>query len=146
MRLNEYCAGFLDLQNLATTPHVAPGTRLTAFQTQIATLLNAYNSRRPASQQLQAIDDDDDDDDEDDYSSAFPSRTRQTRNQYDEVKEPQQVGLELLMSGEFGRVGNKVRSRAGRQNLAKIIRGRAASTRQMPKEDLAAVNKVTSML
>lgn len=61
------------------------------------------------------------------------------------AKKPQQAGVELLMSGEFGRVGHKRQSRAGRRNLAKAILNRGYSTRPIVTEDLSAVSSSSSI-
>ena len=56
------------------------------------------------------------------------------------VTEAQQEGKELLYSGDFGRVGVKIRSQANNGNLAKSVLNRAA--RPIPnlnKEDLLSV-------
>ncbi|THH05177.1 hypothetical protein EW145_g4993 [Phellinidium pouzarii] len=50
-------------------------------------------------------------------------------------KEPQPAGVELLMSGEFGRIGPKTYSR-GSQNLARVLRERSINISRMPTEDL----------
>lgn len=56
--------------------------------------------------------------------------------------EPQCVGQELLMSGEFGRILPKMRNyRIGNrgQNMARLLRERMMGTRPLPKEDLCEV-------
>lgn len=56
--------------------------------------------------------------------------------------EPQRVGQELLMSGEFGRILPKMRNyRMGNrgQNMARLLRERMMGTRPLPKEDLCEV-------
>lgn len=50
--------------------------------------------------------------------------------------EPQEAGLNLLHSGEFGRIGPKTRAR----NLARLLRERSLSQKPMAKEDLCEVN------
>lgn len=56
--------------------------------------------------------------------------------------EPQRVGQELLISGEFGRILPKMRNyRMGKrgQNMARLLRERMMGTRPLPKEDLCEV-------
>ena len=55
--------------------------------------------------------------------------------------EPQEAGLRLLHSGEFGRISPKERTR----NLARILRERALSQRPVPKEDICEVSTYTSL-
>ncbi|KAI5122355.1 hypothetical protein M0805_004113 [Coniferiporia weirii] len=51
-------------------------------------------------------------------------------------KEPQPAGVELLMSGEFGRIGPKMRGRGtNTHNLARLLRERATRLGRMPKQD-----------
>ena len=82
-----------------------------------------------------------------------PQRRRQSARERYKPKEwwkkphtePQKAGVELLMSGEFGRVGPKYRERGfpgvggGSRNLATLLRQRASSTRPIPKEEFAEV-------
>lgn len=56
------------------------------------------------------------------------------------VKEAQKAGEELLYSGDFGRIGIKIRSRANNRNLVKSVLNRA--THLIPnlnREDLLSV-------
>ncbi|KDR85616.1 hypothetical protein GALMADRAFT_234583 [Galerina marginata CBS 339.88] len=70
---------------------------------------------------------DDDDEDDDDYlideEEEVHNRPRRTRGRpfFPPVKEPQKEGLELLASGDFGRVGVKSRSRRSRPNIARTL-------------------------
>ncbi|KAH9486363.1 LEC14B-like protein [Psilocybe cubensis] len=66
---------------------------------------------------------DDDDDDEDTYNR--PAR-RRGRPFFPPVTEPKKEGLELLASGDFGRVGVKSRGRRNRANIARTILGRGS--------------------
>jgi hypothetical protein len=57
-----------------------------------------------------------------------------------EITEPQKAGVELLMSGEFGRVGSKIKSRAKDINITKYLNKRSTRLHQTPyKEDLISV-------
>lgn len=78
----------------------------------------------------------DDDDDDDDYEGY----RRAPRHWFPEVKEPQKAGKELLMSGEFGRVGHKIRSRRNDVNVTRLLQNRSSRLRAMSdKEDIANV-------
>ncbi|TDL28344.1 WD40 repeat-like protein [Rickenella mellea] len=57
---------------------------------------------------------------------------------FQQVTKPQKAGMELLMSGEFGQVESKVRSRAGQRSIPTILKRRAASTRHLCKEIVSA--------
>lgn len=60
---------------------------------------------------------------------------------FPEVKEPQQAGMELLMSGEFGQVRNKMRFRCKHLNVSKRVRDRTCHIRgTLFKEDVASVS------
>lgn len=70
----------------------------------------------------------DDDDDLDEYSNSF----RQAAHKwFSEVTEPQEAGVELLKSGDFGRVADKLRSRRSDVNVAKLFYKRS----MRPKPD-----------
>ncbi|KAJ7157164.1 WD40 repeat-like protein [Mycena filopes] len=76
----------------------------------------------------------DDDEDEDEYYRAF--RNTGHSLYFKEVTEPQEAGVQLLHSGDFGRVGNKIKSRRGDLNIAKVLRSRASQARpKFYKED-----------
>ncbi|KAJ3509695.1 hypothetical protein NLJ89_g5084 [Agrocybe chaxingu] len=62
------------------------------------------------------------DDDEDDYYYSPPPKP--ARQWFKPVEEPQQAGLELLASGEFGQIGVKNRSRRKAVNLARTVLNR----------------------
>jgi len=66
------------------------------------------------------VDDDDDEDYMDDDDEEYPSR-RPMRPFFPPVTEPQKAGVELLASGEFGRVGVKSRDRRQRFNVARTV-------------------------
>jgi len=72
--------------------------------------------------------DEDGDEDDEDYNGAedddngnyIPPRVS-AHQWYPPVKEPQKAGLELLASGDFGRVGVKARSRRNSSNILKTV-------------------------
>ncbi|KAJ6541801.1 WD40-repeat-containing domain protein [Mycena capillaripes] len=76
----------------------------------------------------------DEDDDEEQYYNAF--RNTGHSRYFREVTEPQEPGVRLLHSGDFGRVGNKIKSRRCDLNIAKQLRNRASQPRpRFYKED-----------
>jgi WD repeat-containing protein 23 len=59
---------------------------------------------------------------------------------YEEVKEPVKEGVELLYSGDFGRVGHKCRSKQNTANLAKHVLSQASKAVPVAsREDLSCV-------
>ncbi|KAJ7110375.1 WD40 repeat-like protein [Mycena crocata] len=106
-----------------------PGTTFVRAQSQAAT--------------IQAIlahaeeEEEDDDDDDEQYYRSF--RNTKHKEYFREVTEPQEVGLKLLHSGDFGRVGNKIKSRRNDLNIAKLLRSRASQARpRVYKEDFTS--------
>ncbi|KAG5352432.1 hypothetical protein C0989_002334 [Termitomyces sp. Mn162] len=84
-------------------------------------------------------DDYDDEDDDDDYHALFNTSSR-TSWKGPETTEPQKEGVELLNSGDFGRVGNKAQKRRNKTNIANIILNRTRRIRPVSnKEDYAAL-------
>ncbi|KAJ7837378.1 hypothetical protein B0H14DRAFT_1100582 [Mycena olivaceomarginata] len=76
----------------------------------------------------------DDDDEEDEYYRAF--RNSGHSLYFRKVTEPQEPGVQLIHSGEFGRVGPKIKSRRKDLNIAKQLRSRASQARpRFYKED-----------
>ncbi|RDB29479.1 LEC14B protein [Hypsizygus marmoreus] len=77
-----------------------------------------------------AVDDDEDEmeeddenqDDEDEYYNSFRSTAH--HKWFKEVAEPQEAGVELLNSGDFGRVANKSGSQRQNTNIAKFLLNR----------------------
>jgi DDB1- and CUL4-associated factor 11 len=100
------------------------------------------SSRRFITQRLTGDDevDEDDDDDDDEYSNSF----RQAAHQwFPEVTEPQKAGVELLTSGDFGRVAGKLRSRRSDFNVAKLVYRRSMGPKLASyKEDYASVRHI----
>ncbi|KAJ6486064.1 WD40-repeat-containing domain protein [Mycena vitilis] len=97
----------------------------------LQTLLRA-TSEEPTEEE----NDDAEDDGEQEYYNGF----RNSASRYfREVTEPQEPGVRLLHSGDFGRVGNKIKSRRGDSNIAKFLRNRASQARpKLYKEDYAS--------
>lgn len=80
----------------------------------------------------------DEDDDEDMYGYERVPMHRGKR--HDEVREPQEAGMSLLFSGEFGRIKHQIRSRNKDGNMAKMLLSRGSKLRPAQREDLAAVS------
>lgn len=87
------------------------------------------------------VDEDHEDDyDEDDYGRTLSAPRSGHPLWYPPATEPQEAGVELLMGGEFGRVGPKIRSRQNDVNIARTLRNRAYNPRPIQyKEDVASV-------
>ncbi|KAI4528778.1 WD40 repeat-like protein [Schizophyllum commune Loenen D] len=89
------------------------------------------------------LDGENDDDDDDEYTpdgrdEAYSISPRQSRDTplFPPVTEPKEEGVKLLMSGEFGRVGNKMRARQNRFDLPTAITKQATAQRPVVfKED-----------
>ncbi|KAF7307467.1 WD-REPEATS-REGION domain-containing protein [Mycena indigotica] len=79
--------------------------------------------------QLEVDGDDDDDDEEDDQHYQRAMHAQSHRAYFKEVKDPQEAGVNLIHSGDFGRVGPKIRARDHNFNIARTIRARASQAR-----------------
>lgn len=92
-------------------------------------------------------DEEDDEDDDYDYHHYAPFGTVVGAPwKGPETTEPQNEGVELLNSGDFGRVGNKARTRRNCINLANLILNRSRHPRPVSNmEDYAAVRIHPSM-
>ncbi|KAF8445715.1 WD40 repeat-like protein [Boletus edulis BED1] len=78
---------------------------------------------------------DDQVDDDDEYLTGSPWH----RQWYPPHTEPQKTGVELLMSGEFGRVSNKLRSNKGSKNVSRLLLDRSCNPRGiLSKEELSS--------
>lgn len=76
-----------------------------------------------------------DEDDEDDHSPSH-----QSSQWFPPVTEPQQAGLDLLASGEFGRVGIKHRTRRNNMNISRSVLNQFYQHIPMPsREDTQSV-------
>jgi hypothetical protein len=85
---------------------------------------------------------DNDDEDDEDYEREYSYWGRpfaRTPKMFPPVTTPQEAGANLLMGGEFGRVGVEARSRKGSANFSKAILSSRSKLRQMPKQDIANV-------
>ncbi|KAF9245903.1 WD40 repeat-like protein [Melanogaster broomeanus] len=88
----------------------------------------------PSSGNQNADEDVDNDDDDEDYventdwnQQWFPPNTK-----------PEERGVELLMSGEFGRVSSKLKSNHGRRNISRLLLDRFSTPRgTLYREELA---------
>jgi DDB1- and CUL4-associated factor 11 len=85
-------------------------------------------------------DDDEWDEEDEGYGPEDENDSVSGPQYFPPVKEAQKAGEELLYSGDFGRIGIKIRSRANNRNLVKSVLNRA--THLIPnfnKEDLLSV-------
>jgi DDB1- and CUL4-associated factor 11 len=90
---------------------------------------------------LEHNDEEEDDDDEENWTGSYMTGPAVGWRR-PQITEPQKPGLELLMSGEFGHIGRKMKSKKYRRNVSRRIFDRATSARGlMHKEDLASVSK-----
>ncbi|KII94042.1 hypothetical protein PLICRDRAFT_36272 [Plicaturopsis crispa FD-325 SS-3] len=66
---------------------------------------------------------DDNDDDDEEYFSGYGRRRRTALGSwYPKITEPQKAGVELLMSGQFGRVGHKIRRSQNDNSVFRTLR------------------------
>jgi WD repeat-containing protein 23 len=87
----------------------------------------------------------DEEDDDDDLGSYYGRYQRTNHQWFPAITEPQEAGLNLLMSGEFGRVGQRLGSRRSNMDVARLLRDRGTKTRPSNyKEDIASVSLSTS--
>jgi DDB1- and CUL4-associated factor 11 len=77
-----------------------------------------------------------------DYWHRPPSKTPKG---FPPVTVPQDAGLELLRSGEFGRTGLEARSRKGGASFAKAILSRRSRLGQTSKQDIANVRAIHTL-
>lgn len=95
-------------------------------------LLRTGPSRRDQDEE----DEDTGNDDDDEYSVS----SQRTRQWFPPHTEPQKRGVELLMSGEFGHVGNKLRSNRDRRNVSRLLLDRSSKPRGiLSREELTSV-------
>ncbi|OSX66899.1 hypothetical protein POSPLADRAFT_1042203 [Postia placenta MAD-698-R-SB12] len=89
---------------------------------------------------VEATDEEEEDDDGDDeYYFGYNTEPHWDRSKvFPEVKEPKEKGLELLTSGEFGRLEHQLKSRIRDNNTASILLNRGARQRPTHKEDLTS--------
>jgi WD repeat-containing protein 23 len=82
--------------------------------------------------------DEEEEEDQDEYYNSFRQAAPQW---FQEVTEPQKPGVELLKSGDFGRVADKLRSRRSDVNIAKFISKQSSRPTPVPyKENYASVS------
>ena len=118
-----------------------PGQVGLRLSQELSRLLASSSSSFGPSRLTQTREDDDDDegyvDDEDTYYRSHRKHTLWFKPH----TEPQEAGTQLLMGGEFGRVGNRIGSMRKNTNISKLIRDRASQARpSIYKEDIANVS------
>ncbi|OSD03189.1 WD40 repeat-like protein [Trametes coccinea BRFM310] len=85
------------------------------------------------------VDEEEDDDDDVDYwSTGTHTHWDRTRDWWPKITEPQEEGMSLLMSGEFGRVQHQLKSRSGYKNVARNLLNRSTSARPTYREDITS--------
>ncbi|KAI0275309.1 WD40-repeat-containing domain protein [Gloeopeniophorella convolvens] len=82
------------------------------------------------------VDEEDDDDDDDNDFSYYRRRRVKTPKWFPAVKEPQEAGMRLLMSGEFGRVRSESRRQGQNVSITKAILASQSRFRQTPMQDI----------
>ncbi|KAI8990550.1 WD40 repeat-like protein [Trametes punicea] len=81
---------------------------------------------------------DEEQEDFDYWSSGAHSHWDRSRDWWPKVTAPQEEGLSLLMSGEFGRVQHQIKSRNGYKNVTRALFNRSVSSRPAYREDIAS--------
>ncbi|EMD41857.1 hypothetical protein CERSUDRAFT_110417, partial [Gelatoporia subvermispora B] len=79
-----------------------------------------------------------DDDDEEEGHYRRHNNWDRSQDWWAPITTPKEEGLELLMSGEFGRVRHQVNSRNKDSNVARLLLNRGASARPVEREDVAS--------
>ncbi len=78
---------------------------------------------------------------EDDDDWGYETRTHSRPPWYEEVKEPVKEGVELLYSGDFGRIGPKSRSRRKAANIARRVLSQSSTPIPVSyREELTSVS------
>lgn len=96
-------------------------------------------------QQLDEDDDDDGDYMDEDEDDGYPYDRRNTQNTqwHSPPTEPEQPGHDMLVSGEFGRVGVKHRTRQNKPNISRSVLKQLYNPIPMPsREDIQSVRTV----
>lgn len=92
------------------------------------------------------VDMDDEDEEEEELAALYGYRpinhsaSVPRPHPHEAATEPKEAGLELLYSGEFGRLQHQIRSRNKAGNVAKVVLNRGRGIRPTYKEDLATVS------
>lgn len=85
-------------------------------------------------------DQDEDDEDVDSGDGEYSSNSHWNRQWFPPHTQPQKRGIELLMSGEFGRVDNKIKTKKGSRNISRLLLDRSARPQGTPsREELTSV-------
>jgi len=85
------------------------------------------------------------DEEEEDAGSYYGQYQRTAHQWFPAVTDPQEAGLHLLMSGEFGRVGQKLGQRHNNMDVARLLRDRGTKARSFNyREDIISVSWSTS--
>ena len=83
---------------------------------------------------------DEDDEDVDNDDDEYPITSDWNKQWFPPHTEPQARGVELLMGGEFGRVGNKIKTKKGSRNISRLFLDRSCRPQGTPsREELISV-------
>lgn len=126
--------------------HQSAGIASPATLQVLRRLLGSQPMRVTRMQNTRYHDVDNDEDDEDDgvYDPVWDRRRppRGSGKWFTPVEEPQKAGVDLLMSGEFGRVQRKIDTQRKRDNVAKALLARRSRLRRTYREDITSVSIV----
>jgi hypothetical protein len=88
---------------------------------------------------------DEEEEEEEDAGSYYGQYQRTAHQWFPAVTEPQEAGSHLLMSGEFGRVGQRLGQRRNNMDVARLLRDRGMKARPFNyREDITSVSLSTS--
>lgn len=110
------------------------------FQLELEELEHDEDGEEDDEDYVEEVEEDEEDDGLDMYFS--PPQRPGTRWQHTPITEPQKEGLDLLFSGEFGRIQHQVRSRNKAANVAKFFMNRSTKLRPSYTEDFASVRNM----
>jgi hypothetical protein len=87
-----------------------------------------------------------DEEEEDEDTGSYYGQYQRTAHQwFPAVTEPQEAGLHLLMSGEFGRVGQRLGQKRNNTDVARLLRDRGTKAQPFNyREDITGVSLLTS--
>lgn len=119
----------------------------------LAQLLALYATNNQESRRLFLDEDEDDEDIDDPYHTGAtwhddqagirrPTAETGRSNWFPPVLQPNPAGEELLMSGDFGRVGPKLRKHPWQRNLARMVFDRPAMPTSLTREHMLNVSCV----
>lgn len=88
-------------------------------------------------------DQDEDDEDADNGDDEYSTSSHWNRQWFPPHTEPQMRGVELLMSGEFGRTTTKIKTNKGCKNVSRLLLGRSSRPQgTLSREELTSVYSI----